>query len=874
MLSTLVAHHFRLHDVQKKALARLNIETLRDLLYHFPTRYERAGNQKTIGGVVTGSDVVLFGTIKKPQTRKAWKSKRPMGEAWLEDGTGKIKLIWFNQPYMAKKYQEGTLVKITGHVEGATSPYIANPEIELAHSIPFGGTGTVFETMQDEDELFAVYPESVGISSRWFRHAVAKVLKEVSEENLPDPIPEEVRKNSKLPELHQALRWMHTPKTKNQYIVARKRFSFEEIFLIQITKQQFRNAEKTLPTYAIEDGEIHAQLFLKTLPFSLTHGQQRAVRAILEDMKKPPAMSRLLEGDVGSGKTVVAAATAYAVVNTSPPQKPSATLQVAYMAPTEILAEQHFTSFIHFFKHLPITIGLITSSGCKKFPSKVHKDKATKISKAQLLKWTAEGEVAILIGTHALVQKNVQFRDLGLVIIDEQHRFGVSQRQSLTRGKTRTERGQNAETTNNLLYSDITYRIREALFTVRNELGLGHQEKIYQRAVEDEFKRKKIPFQKEVQMPILYKEKKVGVYIPDFVVDNKIVIEMKTLTTTGLREKKQLWSYLKGSEYKLGLLVNFGTTDLQIEWIIYDTARETSSISTPHIINSDSALSPHHSACIPHLLSMTATPIPRTLALTLYGDLDLTVLDEMPPGRKQVRTSIIEKTGRETMYDAIKKELDAGRQAYVICPRIDEPDPRKAETLQTKSVKAEAEHLRMHVLKNYKIEVLHGQMKPQEKDDVMRAFLADEIDILVATSVVEVGVNVPNATSIIIEGAERFGLAQLHQLRGRVVRSNHQAYCYILTSEGTINSRLKALTKAKNGFELAELDLAIRGPGELYGKNQSGITDLGMDALKNIKMVEVARTEAQKLCSKDSTLKQYPTLQRELSIRKEKLHFE
>ncbi len=715
MLTDVVENRFRLQDAQKKALARLKIVTIQDLLYHFPHRYENAGDQKTVEGLVAGTDAILYGTLRKPETRRAWKSKRPMSEAWLEDGTGRVKLMWFNQPYIAKMYQDGFMVKVSGRVEGKGSLYIANPEVERVAELPLGSEGTIFQTESDDGDIFAFYPESRGITSRWFRHAIAKVLsnREVIDE-INEVLPEYILTAYKLPELQKALVWIHQPKKKEHATAARKRFSFEDIFLIQLARHRDRLATEKQKTYSIPKAKVHADVFLQTLPFTLTNGQKSAVDAILSDIETAPAMSRLLEGDVGSGKTVVAAAAAYAVVKTPPTERPSATLQVAYMAPTEILAEQHFKSFIELFNHLPIQIGLITSSGCKKYPSKVNNTESTKISKTQLLKWVKNGEIAVLIGTHSLIQKTIQFRDLGLVIIDEQHRFGTHQRQVLT-------------------------------------------------------------------------------------------------------QKDNL---------------------------------------------------------LPHLLSMTATPIPRTLALTLYGDLDLTILDEMPPGRKPIITNIVSKTGRTAMYTAVRRELDAGRQAYVICPRIDEPDPKKVETLQTKSVLAEAHKLKTKEFSGYRVEVLHGQMKPKEKEATMQALLNHEIDILVATSVVEVGVNVPNATVIIIEGAERFGLAQLHQLRGRVVRSNHQAYCYALTSEGNTTTRLKAFTKAKNGFELAEMDLKIRGPGELYGRSQSGLTDLGMEALKNLKMVEIARTEAQALASNDPTLRKYPVLKTALQHKMDKIHFE
>ncbi len=296
------------------------------------------------------------------------------------------------------------------------------------------------------------------------------------------------------------------------------------------------------------------------------------------------------------------------------------------------------------------------------------------------------------------------------------------------------------------------------------------------------------------------------------------------------------------------------------------------------VASSYSALSPRKSAegrC-PHLLSMTATPIPRTLALTIYGDLDLTLLDEMPHGRKPIITEIVPPTKRDDVYGHIKEELEADRQVYVICPRIEEPDPQKAQALLTKSVKEEAKRLKKEVLPEQKIEILHSKMKPAEKEGIMGRFANGDINILVATSVVEVGVNVPNATVIIIEGAERFGLAQLHQLRGRVLRSSHQAYCYLFSSSERDVSvkRLQALKTAKNGFELAELDLSLRGAGELTGTKQWGISDLGMEAIKNIKMVEAARTEAQNLLAEDFALENRPLIAKRLSQQKSDIHFE
>jgi ATP-dependent DNA helicase RecG len=584
-------------------------------------------------------------------------------------------------------------------------------------------------------------------------------------------------------------------------------------------------------------------------------------------------MSRLLEGDVGSGKTFVAAATAFATVTTRPrnaegKQQDFGNLQVAYMAPTEILATQHFESFIEFFKDLPIQIGLITSSGCKKFPSKVRGNTWTDISRAQLLKWAENGEIPILIGTHALIQKSVKFKHLAYVIIDEQHRFGTSQRMALARGHMRTETQTDAEKNSaenlkeKLLYKDLTYAIRDILFKIRKELGLGHKELIYQRAIEEELKQRGILFTREARIPVFYQKKQVGTYQPDFVIDEKVILELKSLPFIGQKEKKQLWTYLKGSNYSLALLANFGTSDLTIDRVIYEQARV-------------SASSPHVSATLPHLLSMTATPIPRTLALTVYGDLDLTLLDEMPAGRKEIKTKIVTPSERKDVYAHIRELVKEGRQAYVICPRIDEPDPTKELAIRAKSVNEEAQRLQDSVFPELRIDVVHGKLKTKDKEDVMQRFTNGEIDILVATSVIEVGVNVPNATIILIEGAERFGLAQLHQLRGRVLRSTHQAFCYLFTDAkgpSTIE-RLEALVSAKNGFELAEHDLQLRGSGELYGKRQWGLTDVAMEALKNIKMVEAARTEAHTLIEKDPELVSHPQLKTAIAER-DQIHFE
>lgn len=711
-----ITKHFRLVDTQKKALKRLGIETLEDLLYHFPSRYENLANTQYIKDISSGDSVILYGTLSNLQTKKTFKSRRAVAEGTLTDSTGSIKVMWFNQPYIAKMYPDNATVRAVGKVSGKQSLLLSNPEITVIDEVPTDVHTSLFEHGKQIDLLYPVYPESKGITSKWMYHATQKIFASAAIEAIDDPIPEETLKKYNLPSRSSALVWVHTPKNERDAQAARKRFAFEEVFSIQLLKQQERNANAKRKTLSIRLDNNDIKKFVDRFPFKLTSSQEKAILAITSDLRKQHPMSRLLEGDVGSGKTAVAAATMYSTIMTKPDGRDAGNLQVAYMCPTEILAKQHFESFMELFAHLPINIGLITSSGCQKFPSKVHADQATDISRSQLLKWVENGEISILVGTHALIQKTVKFENLAYVIIDEQHRFGTGQRQKLVR----------------------------------------------------------------------------------------------------------------------------------------------------------------KDAISPHLLSMTATPIPRTLALTVYGDLDLTLLDEMPRGRKPIITEVVTPDKRENVYKRVHKELEAGRQVYVICPRIDEPDPEKLQALRVKSVKAEAKRLKQDIFPEYEIDILHSKMKPKEKDEVMDRFAAYETNILVATSVVEVGVNVPNATVIIIEGAERFGLAQLHQLRGRVIRSNHQAYCFAFadTKSKLSIDRLKALTTAKNGFELAEQDLKLRGAGELYGKKQWGLSDVGMEAIKNIKMVEAARSEATMLIEKDPELKTLPKLQELIEAKYQNLHFE
>ena len=717
-----IEKHSRLSIEQNAALKRLGLITLRDLLYHYPVRHIDSGSASAIELAQDGERATLYGQVKKTGTKKSFRGHVPMGEATIEDPSGVMKLVWFNQAYMAKMINVGDFIRASGTVKKKSGTVtLINPEIEKIPALPGDIGQSLFRGEVKENDLrfFPVYPESKGITSTWFYHKVQKVLSSGILAHILDPIPEEILKRYKLPSLATALVWIHAPREEGHAAAARKRFAFEEIFFIQLERQEARLLYEQNPTFTITPKEGAMKEFAKNLGFPLTDAQQNAIDVIFKDFASSHAMLRLLEGDVGSGKTAVAAATTYAAVHTRPQGQDFGALQVAYMCPTEILATQHFESFINYFVGSGMQIGLITGSGCRKFPSKVSPSGWTDISRTQFLKWVANGEIPIVIGTHALIQKSVKWKHLAYVIIDEQHRFGTAQRAKLV--------------------------------------------------------------QKE---------------------------------------------------------------------------------GAKHLA--------------PHFLSMTATPIPRTLALTLYGDLDLSILDQMPSGRKPVMTEIVQTGKRDVTYEKIRMELRAGRQLYVICPRIDEPDREKEQSLVAKSVKEEAKRLKEKVFPEYKIDILHSKMKPSDKDGAMERFANGKTDILVATSVVEVGVNVPNATVIIIEGAERFGLAQLHQLRGRVLRSSDQAYCYLFSETKSEKSfeRLKALKTAKNGFELSEMDLALRGGGELGGGKQWGISDIGMEAIKNIKMVEAAREEAKSLLTKDVTLAQYPEIRKRMGERGSASHFE
>ena len=674
------------------ALKRLEIHTVRDLLMHIPSRYVDFSNKKPIRDVVSMETVTIQGiirTISHFRTRMG----KVMTQATVDDAGGTIKAVWFNQPYLSRNLASGDTVNLSGKAElrkGGMS--LQNPSYEKISSKALASSSASLHT----GKLVPIYPETRGITSRWLRYLISSCLNLVEE--MEDPLPSDIRKKFDLIELKRAIRDAHAPQNNEDVMAVHKRFEFENIFLIQLYSLQERIAMQQNRAPRIIGGIAHMKEFVGSLPFTLTDAQRRSCWEIMKDMEKPIPMNRLLEGDVGSGKTVVAAAALLIATR--------AGKRACLLAPTEILAKQHAKTIEKLLAPFGVRIGVYTSSE-KKIPAKS----------------------SVFVGTHALLQKNVRIAGLGLVIVDEQHRFGVEQRAAL-----------------------------------------------------------------------LHHHKTLGEH--------------------------------------------------------------------------------------PHFLSMTATPIPRTLALTIYGDLDVSLLDEMPKDRKRIITRVVDPDHHNDAYEFIRREMKSGRQVFVICPRIEVPDgddkPLKGRKSQVsllaaevKTVTEEYESLSRIVFPDFSVGMLHGKMKAQEKARIMKEFYEHKIDILVSTSVVEVGVDVPNASVMMIEGAERFGLAQLHQFRGRVGRRNEQSYCFLFPTErGMAAQRLQALVKAANGFELAEIDMKIRGPGEFLGTRQSGLSSLGMTALANPQLVRDVRAAARDVMKEDPFLYNHPFLKERIDALARIIHRE
>ena len=712
-LSTLIEEIPRIGPVYQKKLKKLGIKTVRDLLFHFPHRYEDFSNLKKISQARVGERVCIRGKISQIKNSRTWKKRMFLTQAVVKDETGTMKVVWFNQPYLINVFKEGNFVSLVGKVvSDEYGLYLSSPAYEKISQN---------KTLIHTRGLVPVYPETEGLSSRWLRFILRPILTKLKKE-IPEVLPENLIKKYKILPIQKAVWQIHFPDSLSLAKKAKERFAFEEIFFISlfVLREKLKIArEKAIP---IPINLAVIKNFVKSLPFTLTKAQKKSAWEILKDLEKERPMNRLLEGDVGSGKTIVAVIAALNVIKSG--------YQVALMAPTEILAQQHFQKISKVLEKEEIKIGLITG---KENKIKLKKE-ILKVPREKLLEKTKMGEINFLIGTHALIQEGILFKNLALVILDEQHRFGVEQRAKLL--------------TNN-------YRLRTA--------------------------------------------------------------------------QKML----------------------------------------------------------PHFLSMTATPIPRTLSLTIYGDLDLSLIDEMPKGRKKIITKIVAPKDRQKAYNFIRQEVKNGRQVFVICPRIEpmnseqrtkskEQRTKNISWAEVKAVKEEYQKLKKNIFPDLKVGMLHGKMSSEEKEKIMKDFARKKINILVSTSVIEVGIDIPNATVMMIEGAERFGLAQLHQFRGRVGRGAHQSFCFLFTDSPArkTRERLKALISSENGFELAEEDLKIRGPGDFIGQRQWGIPDLAMSSLKDIFLVEKTKGAAREILEEDPGLKKYPLLKEKLEKFRERIHLE
>lgn len=695
----------QLHGVGETSfnkLKKLGISTLEDLLFYFPYRYDDLSKIIPISKIKTDEINTIKGKITVIKNHRTYFKRKIITEAIISDNSGSIKAIWFSQPFLIKILKPGEEVYFSGKAEeDKYGFYLSNPVYE---KIPPPTGGWKKETL-NMGRLVPVYSLGEKLTQKQFRFWVRQALN--YSQSIHDWLPEEIKKNLRLNDLNFCLEQIHFP--KNKYLLDKTlfRLKFDELFLLQLKNKKIKNNLQKLKAKGIPFSLKETQKFVSSLPFQLTNSQRKVSWEILKDTQKENPMNRLLEGDVGSGKTLVAT---IAMLNAA-----LAKYQSAFMAPTEILAKQHFETVSKVLKKFKINIALLIRNEQKICD---HKGDIQKYKKGELLKKISSGEIGIVIGTHALLQEKVKFKNLSIVIVDEQHRFGVEQRALLS---------------------------------------------------------KSISHKKELNNIVFY----------------------------------------------------------------------------------------------PHFLSMTATPIPRSFALTLFGDLDISILDEMPKGRKKIITKIVDPSDRPKAYQFIKSEVKKGKQIFIICPLIEESDK-----LGVKAVTIEYERLKKEIFPDLKIGLLHGKMKSEEKEKTRKELLENKINILVATSVIEVGVDIPNASVMVIEGAERFGLAQLYQFRGRVGRSEDQSYCFLFTDSQSQNTkrRLNALLVAKNGFELAEKDLEIRGPGEIYGEKQSGfLSSLRVAKLTDYAIIEIAKKWADKMIEDDPELEKHNLLKQKLAILDEKI---
>lgn len=691
-LSTPVQYVPRVGPARAKLLAKLGIETVRDLLYYIPFRYDDFSIVSPIAHVQPGETVTVGGTVTAFHNAFT-KSGKKLQEVKITDESGSLDVIWFNQPFLVRVLPVGTQVRLAGKIDWFGHKLVmSSPSYEVTGLNPVSG-----ESLHT-GRLVPVYPETAGLTSKWLRGRIAFVL-ETAIKQITDPIPQSLQSDHHLLPLPRAIQSIHFPVTTEESQQARRRLAFDELFFLELRAwHERRTWEQSKKSYPLRVDQQKVSDLIGSLPFVLTADQHTAIEEILNDITKSYPMNRLLVGDVGAGKTVVAMIAMYVAHLNG--------LQSVLMAPTEILANQHYETVSALLAPFGIKVGIVTGSRKSQITNpKTQTNPKSKNQKSKHLElgaWSLGFD--ILVGTHALLSKTITFNKLGLVVIDEQQRFGVVQRATL---ETMTKRG-------------------------------------------------------------------------------------KT----------------------------------------------------------------------PHLLTMTATPIPRTIARTIMGNLDLSVLSTIPDGRKKIKTWVVPNEKREKSYPWIKAQIkETGGQVFVICPLIEE-----SETLLTvKSAKAEYERL-VSLFSGLTLGLLHGRMKPKEKNAVLDDFRRGSIQILVATPVVEVGIDIPNASIMIIEAAERFGLSQLHQLRGRVGRGQLQSYCLLFTEETNEQTltRLKAMETTHSGPTLAEIDLKLRGPGELFGTRQHGIANLHIAHWTDAALIAETGSSVKKLVTQSPALDAFPLLREKL----------
>ncbi|MBD3238269.1 MAG: ATP-dependent DNA helicase RecG [Candidatus Moranbacteria bacterium] len=682
-------------------LAQLGIETIEDLLFYFPFRWDDFSNIQLIKNLKPETKATIQGKIFNICNIRSPYRKMVITKAIISDESGSIETVWYNQPYLKQTLKKAIEYRFQGKPK-----IIKNKLIFQAPSFE-----PILENNQNNQPLIPVYSVTRGITPKMIRFILKQALQYLP--YLDDFLPDWILKKANLLSLDQAITKIHFPKNKLEISQAKKRLAFNELFIFHLNYELKKNLWQKNQARKISKKIPIIKKFLKSLNFKLTNDQKIALWEILSDLDKQNPMNRLLEGDVGSGKTIVAmlACVNVALNNT----------QAALMVPSEILASQHYQTLIKLVTNYSIAVGLLTNSQSwvnfkitKTGKLKILQN-PTKIKKERLIALIKKGNVKVMIGTHSIIQQKINFKNLSLAIIDEQHRFGVEQRSQII-----------------------------------NNFCKNKQEKI------------------------------------------------------------------------------------------------------------------------PHLLSMTATPIPRSLALTLFGDLSLSIIKQLPRGRKKIITKVVTQEKRSQAYAFIKDQINQGRQAFVICPLIEE-----STVLETKAAEHEYQKLSKQIFPDIEIGLLHGRLKPREKQTVMKGFLNNKIAILVATSVIEVGVDVPNATIMVIEGAERFGLAQLHQFRGRVGRGAYQSFCLLFTDSNSIKTwkRLKYLEASESGFELAQKDLRLRGPGEFLGQRQSGFSNFTIATLDNLELIKTSKQLAEQLTLKDPNLIKNPKLLYKVQ-KFNKVHFE